>query len=471
MALAQNTELLGQYTEGVNENGVTQAMANTVMESYQEKMNRIKARFDDYKISIFNATQAFLPYLEQSGKVLNSVTQVGSGIGTLKNLMGVFKTTTNETSTSIGILGTIKKVYATVVSSVTGATARATTAQLGLNLAMLANPVGIVIAAIIALVGIIWLLWEKCRAFREIMYGIWEAAKAVFNNIGIVVMRMWNLVIKPVFEWVWNLVKTVFNNIWNTIKWCFNAAISVFKFFYNTAVSVFTSIYNTVVAVFSWIWETIKSVGEAIGSFFGGVWDFIKNLFGKVGSFLNEWIVQPIKNAFSSVWDFIVGIFNKIWDGLTKLFKPIIDLWNKVFSKEGMQNVNDAFKEGMKKGGDSFDADQKEKAEKEKKEKTPAAEATTASKAIDMKSIMAQLDAKGGGGNAGGKGVNTKGAGAVSGNVGSKNTVINMIFHKLQDQTVIHTTNLEVGAKQAGKQIVEKILMALHSVTGDAIAS
>ncbi len=464
MALAQNTELLGQYTEGVNANGVTQEMANTVMESYQEKMNRIKARFDDYKISIFNATQAYLPYLEQSGKVLNSVTQVTSGLGSLKGLMSIFKTQTDGTTASIGFLSTVKKVYASVLNSVRNATAQATIAQWNLNLAMYANPVGIIIAAVVALVGIIWLLWEKCRAFREIMFGIWEAAKAVFTNIGIVVMRLWNLVIKPYFEFIWNLAKAVWTGIYNAVKWVIEGIISFFKFMWDLTVKIWTGIYNTIAAVFSWIWEIIKSVGEAIGNFFGGIWDFIKGLFSSVGSFIDEWIVQPIKNAFSGVWDFVVGIFTKIWDGLKKLFQPIIDLWNKIFSSDGMVSVKGSFDVGMKKGGESYDNDQKEKEAKNKK--------STAQTAIDTKSMMAGLGATGGAGMAGGGGVKSKGAGASSGgSVGSKNTVINMTFHKLQDQTVIHTTNLEVGAKQAGKQIVEEILMALHSVTGNAIAS
>lgn len=464
MALAQNTELLGQYTDGVNENGVTQEMANTVMETFQEKMGRVKARFDDIKISVFNATQAYLPYVQTTIQSITSMGQAASGIQGLISLYKLMIPKKAEDGTYTGALGVLNKIWAKSIDAVRNATAQATIAQMQLNLAMLANPVGIIIAAVVALVGIIWLLWEKCRAFREIMYGIWEAAKAVFTNIGIVVMRLWNLVIKPYFEFIWNLAKAVWTGIYNTVKWVIEGIISYFKFMWDLTVKIWTGIYNTIAAVFSWIWEIIKSLGEAIGNFFGGIWDFIKQLFGGVGSFIDEWIVQPIKNAFGGVWDFIVGIFSKIWDGLKKLFQPIIDLWNKIFSSDGMVSVKGSFDVGMKKGGESYDNDQKEKEAKNKK--------STAQTAIDTKSMMAGLGATGGAGMAGGGGVKSKVPGTNGGgSVGSKSTVINMTFHKLQDQTVIHTTNLPDGGKQAGKLIVDEILMALHSVTGNAIAS
>jgi hypothetical protein len=53
---------------------------------------------------------------------------------------------------------------------------------------------------------------------------------------------------------------------------------------------------------------------------------------------------------------------------------------------------------------------------------------------------------------------------------GSKPTTINLTIHKLQDQIVVHTTNLQTGAKEAGRQIVEELLMALNSVNGKAAA-
>jgi len=62
----------------------------------------------------------------------------------------------------------------------TGATAEATAAQSGLNLAMLANPIGAVVLAVGAAVAVFVLLWNKVDAFRE---GIKDAWHMVENFI------------------------------------------------------------------------------------------------------------------------------------------------------------------------------------------------------------------------------------------------------------------------------------------------
>jgi hypothetical protein len=61
------------------------------------------------------------------------------------------------------------------------ATAVATIQQIELNVAMDANPIGLVIIAIGALVIAIVLLWKKCSWFRSMVYAVWGALKTAFN--------------------------------------------------------------------------------------------------------------------------------------------------------------------------------------------------------------------------------------------------------------------------------------------------
>lgn len=68
--------------------------------------------------------------------------------------------------------------------AVAWATALWTGAQLLLNAAMMANPIGLVVAGIAALIaGIIW-AWNKFEGFRMVVLGMWEVFKQVFTNIG-----------------------------------------------------------------------------------------------------------------------------------------------------------------------------------------------------------------------------------------------------------------------------------------------
>lgn len=463
IALANQTTELDRYTNVIQGTNTAVEQANTIMGGYEEKQARIKAKIDDYKISLFNATQAYLPYINGTINALEETGKLASGINSLTTFLGFLKTAKKQEAVASVASAVGSVAMGGGMGFVSIMTNSATASVRGLSMAIKSIPViGWIVAAIAAVIAIIGILWEKSRSFREVLFGIWEAAKAVFHNIGLVIMRLWNLVIKPYFEFIWNIAKAVWTGIYNAVKWVIEGIVSYFKFMWDLTVKIWTGIWNTIVSVFTWVWDIIKTLGEAIGNFFGGIWDFIKNLFGKVGSFLNEWIVQPIKNAFSGVWDFIVGIFNKIWDGLKKLFKPIIDLWNKIFSSEGMIDVKTAYQEGKVKGGESFDADQKEKKEEEQKT-TPQKKQESL---LDMKQFSSNLNASGGGNVAGAK--QKGGAGASGGN--SKPTVINITIHKLQDQTVIHTTNLANGAKQSANKIIDELVMAIESVKGGTLA-
>lgn len=65
-----------------------------------------------------------------------------------------------------------------------------TIAQLGLNQAMRANPLGVVITLIGAATAGIAYLWETSEGFRGMLYGLWESAKQVFGNIANIIQKV-----------------------------------------------------------------------------------------------------------------------------------------------------------------------------------------------------------------------------------------------------------------------------------------
>ena len=75
----------------------------------------------------------------------------------------------------IGIIGGIIagiKIYNTVVAA-------AKVAQLAWNIALSANPIGIVVMAIAGLVAAFVLLWKKCDGFRNFFINMWEGIKKI----------------------------------------------------------------------------------------------------------------------------------------------------------------------------------------------------------------------------------------------------------------------------------------------------
>lgn len=106
--------------------------------------------------------------------------------------------------TLVGIIGAISagiKIYNAVVTI-------ARTVQLAWNLAMTANPIGIVIVAITALVAAFVLLWNKCEGFRNFFIKMWEGIKKIGSSVA-------------------DFIGGIFERKINTVKGIINAVISL----------------------------------------------------------------------------------------------------------------------------------------------------------------------------------------------------------------------------------------------------
>jgi TP901 family phage tail tape measure protein len=400
IALIESADAQDQLAQKITGTNTAVEQASVVMGSYQERMNRWNAVFTDLKLGFFNITESFSPYLQGMFSVVETTGELATAGNAMyriyesrlipntwnyiKSLFASFTlTNANTVATS---QNTLQKLRASIASSILTVETKAINAQMmigaimsriqasglnavarsfalatlgatGFKIALNALGIGLVITAIVAVVAIVKHLWDNSKRFREILFGIWEAAKAVFHNIGVVIKRVWDMVVKPIIMAYYSVYKFVFTKIWEFIKWVFNGIAAVFVWLYEVAVSVFTTVREFVVGVFQWIVEKVTGALNVIGSFFSGIWEWFSSVFSGFVKFIDEWLVQPIKNAFSGVWDWIVGIFEKIMDKLTGVFAPIKKFFKTLFSSEGMTDVKAAYKDGEKKGAASFDKD------------------------------------------------------------------------------------------------------------------
>jgi tape measure domain-containing protein len=104
-------------------------------------------------------------------------------VGFLAALTGVFRFIANNRTlveTIVVGLGAFAAVIGVIVAAMKvwrAITLLYTAAQIALNIAMLMNPVGLVIAAIVGLVAAIVVLWMRSETFREIVIGVWTAVR------------------------------------------------------------------------------------------------------------------------------------------------------------------------------------------------------------------------------------------------------------------------------------------------------
>lgn len=129
----------------------------TVMAKFQEV--DIEGLIGKISTAITTVVNVALPPL------MNALTWVLDNLNWLAPVLG----------TVVGLIGGISaalKIYNTVVTI-------ARTVQLAWNLALTANPIGVIIMAIAGLVAAFVTLWKKCDGFRNFFINLWEQIKAV----------------------------------------------------------------------------------------------------------------------------------------------------------------------------------------------------------------------------------------------------------------------------------------------------
>ena len=369
---ADEAEAMTKVIVGTN-SAVEQA--EVIMGGYNEKVARTKAWFDDLKISIFNLTEEFTPFVnigfstvEWLGKsafylnILKSTLSAVTLAKTKDNIQsGIALIRTKALALWTGIGSLANKGFAASLNSVRNSAIGAAVGTRTFSVAIMNIPViGWIIAGITAVIVAIKYLWEHSRRFREILFGIGYAARAIFHNIGVYAGRVWRLVLKPIGMFIFNLYKNIFMAVWefaktawdgiiNTISWAWNNVIKpVAQYIYSIYVNTFMVIWNAVKTVFNWIVQLVSRV-----------WNWIKSTFSEFAGWIQSTIIEPIYKVFNEIWDWLTGFF----DGVTEKIKAVTDtvkgLWNSIFSDEGTVSVKEEYQKGEKAGGESFDKDKK----------------------------------------------------------------------------------------------------------------
>lgn len=169
---------------------------------------------------------------------------------------------------------------------------------LALKVAFTANPVGLIIAAIVAVIAIFVLLYKKCEWFRKGVDKVWKAIKEG---------------VKGTWTWIKNKFHALMElgaKVWAKIK--------EYKALFIPFIGIFVVLYQKC----EWFRNGVNAVWKAIKNAFTNTWQWIKDKFNallEIGS--NAWnglknsataIIDKIREAFSGFFDWI----NKKWESL-----------------------------------------------------------------------------------------------------------------------------------------------------------
>ena len=118
------------------------------------------------------------------------------------------------------------------------------------------GPVGLIIAAVVAIGVAFVVLWNKCEGFRNFFIGLWDGIVNVASNAWKGIQGAWDGMV----EW--------FSNLWNGVK---ETASNVWNGFLETAKPVIDAIknaWNSITEFFSGLWEGIKTIASNVWNSF-----------------------------------------------------------------------------------------------------------------------------------------------------------------------------------------------------------
>ncbi|SCK02589.1 phage tail tape measure protein [uncultured Bacteroides sp.] len=304
LALINGTESLQDFTEAVTGTASAEEQAAIIMDSYAERQARINQQFEDFKITVFQATgdlgiwlSTLMGALVPLSQLMPLLIGMGNLMAWIKGLQwaamwsrvqgfiyaarlqmafmnrelitgqfasnGFFVNITRATLAvlrfaTVGIFQALKGLGALVLSFVTGGTASATfagvasasfgafklaavTACRAVSVAIMNIPIiGWIAAAIAALVALGVYFWNTSAKFRATLKGLGASFVAVFKGI-------WDLA-KNVFGSIGDLIKAAFSLDGQGIKDAINRLKGGFSEFGTNVGKAFNDAYNAEMA-------------------------------------------------------------------------------------------------------------------------------------------------------------------------------------------------------------------------------
>ena len=185
-----------------------------------------------------------------------------------------------------------------------------------LSAAMAANPIGLVIVAIVALIAIIKSLWENNEEFRNAVLNAWQGIKD-----GATELLDWLIgIFTSIADWFANLVQSIKDFFAPLIEWLSPLLNALAELFSN----IFALIKQTIVDEITQQKEAIIAGWQAIVDFLSPIFENLKQIADVAFTFIKNIVVGRLTEMYNEavaplqqMWDFVKEGFNVIKEFIT----------------------------------------------------------------------------------------------------------------------------------------------------------
>lgn len=260
-----------------NADGASKQMANTMNDNAKGGAIQLQSAIEGVSIAIGSI---FLPTLARiAGVMAQTVGSVANWAKEHQELVGIIITTTaaiaglimavlaiNAAAAGILYLKNSFLLYKMVVSDAhilmrlwAGATKMAAAAQMALNAVMSANPIILIIMAILAAVAAFVYFYNTNEKFRNMVISAWNAIKTTASSV-------WSTIVVAIgtaWEWIVSAAQAgmaVLNAIWGVLVSAVQSAYAAIMAIVVAFVAVASDVWRVILVAARVVWFAIKAV-------------------------------------------------------------------------------------------------------------------------------------------------------------------------------------------------------------------
>lgn len=307
-------------------------------------------------LSIIDGLFSFIA--DNVGLILSILSAI-AGLSLFSTLAGILGTVITQIQLAVGIFGGFTSL-ATALSGAFGILP-----QIFASIAMAANPVTVIIGAVIATVVD---LWKKSEDFRDDIVSI-------LGNIATIVQKVFLNIVAPIIDTVGKIiddfVETVLTPLWNAWENVFQSIMGLLSDFLKFATPIFSTILDILGPIFKLaltllrgtfdmvfaairgiieladkticervnnIRDFFRNLGEWMEGTFGFKWknvfETVKNVVKVFRDFMGP-IINSLEVIFMGLANFIGGVFSgnwrRAWFGVRQIFESIVSGLGSIF--------------------------------------------------------------------------------------------------------------------------------------------
>lgn len=265
---------------------------------------------------------------------------IGSMVSTIGGLITTFGTVIGVLAKIPGplnLLGGLFRMISPLLGLMKAGIMLVSGALKGLWLTMMANPIVLIIAAVVAIVAaLVWFFTQTetgkkmWSAFMDWLGQAWEWIKET-------AVTVWTAIVDAIVG-AWEWIKETSANIWNGfIEWI----VGLWNSIVTWATTTFNNIVDAIVGAWDWIKDKTAEIWNGIINWIKDNWALVIGIItGPVGlaiaMVIKHW--DKIKAVTAQVWNWILTKLKGIWTGITtavtnagtKVGTFIAKTWNKI---------------------------------------------------------------------------------------------------------------------------------------------